>query len=345
MRLQHWLKACPLAVLVPLLLVVRSVAAQPTEPTPTTGEATSAPAVSLSEDHKKEASSRFRRGVELFQEGAYRAALVEFEKAFEIAPDYRLLYNIGQTKLQLQDYLGATQSYENYLTEGGQEVPTARRDDVEKQLEALRERVGRIAVSANKEGAEVYVDDLRVGVTPLSGTVSVNVGQHRVYGKARDGATDTEVIDVAGGELKEVRLELTTPEVAVIIGGQAEEKPMSPMKKGAIGAWAGAGAAGIAALVVGIMAKGKADDLDKANEKVGVKQSEVTDLRDSADTLAFTADAFGGLAILAGITGAVLWFMDSTDEEKASEDGNQGETEARMQWGIGLGSVSARGHF
>src|SRR5687768_17832532 len=149
MRLHHWLKACPLAVLVPLLLV-SSVAAQPTEPAPPGSEATSAPADASAEDKKKEASARFRRGVELFQESAYRAALVEFEKAYEIAPDYRLLYNIGQTKLQLQDYLGATQSYESYLAQGGGEVPPARRDDVEKQLEALRERVGRIARSEER---------------------------------------------------------------------------------------------------------------------------------------------------------------------------------------------------
>lgn len=72
---------------------------------------------------REEASGHFQRGVELFQEGAFRAALVEFERAYGIAPDYRLLYNIGQVKLQLQDYLGATQSYERYLEEGGSEIP------------------------------------------------------------------------------------------------------------------------------------------------------------------------------------------------------------------------------
>ncbi len=344
MRLHHWLKAYPFAVLVPLLLV-SSVAAQTTEPVPAAEGEAAAVADGSSEGPKKEASARFRRGVELFQEGAYRAALVEFEKAYEIAPDYRLLYNIGQTKLQLQDYLGATQSYENYLTQGGSEVPTARRDDVEKQLESLRERVGRIAINANKDGAEIFVDDMRVGMTPMAGTVSVNVGQHRVYGKARDGSTDTEVIDVAGGELKEVKLKLIAPQLAVAVDAPPEDEPLSSMKKGAIGAWAGAGAAGIAAVVVGFMAKGKADDLDKANNRVGVKQSEVTDLRDSADTLAITSDVFSGLAIAAAITGTVLWFMDSPDEEKSPNDENQGKKTARLQWGIGLGSVSARGHF
>jgi len=339
MRLHPWLMACSLAVLFPLLVVVSSVAAQSA---PESAEKT-APAGTPTDDAKKEASSRFRRGVELFQEGAYRAALVEFDKAYTTAPDYRLLYNIGQTKLQLQDYLGATQSYERYLSEGGSEVSAARRDDVEKQLESLRERVGRIAVTANKDGAEVFVDDLRVGTTPISATISVNVGQHRVYAKARDGATDTEVIDVAGGELKQVELELASLEVA-IIPGSAPTKPLTSMQKGAIGAWAGAGAAAIGAVVLAVLAKGKADDLETENSSVPASPTKVDDLRSSADTYAITSDVFSGLAVAAAVTGTVLWFMDD-GEEKATEDATQGKKGARIRWGVGLGTLSARGHF
>src|SRR5688500_5179247 len=79
-----------------------------------------------SESQKAEAGAHFNSGVALYQEQAFRAALVEFERAYEIAPDYRLLYNIGQTKLRLQDYLGAVQSYETYLTEGGASIPPER---------------------------------------------------------------------------------------------------------------------------------------------------------------------------------------------------------------------------
>lgn len=346
MRLHPWLMACSLAVLLPLLVVVSPVAAQsaPEASEPAAAPAASAPAGSPTDDAKKEASGRFRRGVELFQEGAYRAALVEFDKAYATAPDYRLLYNIGQTKLQLQDYLGATQSYERYLTEGGSEVSAARRDDVEKQLEALRERVGRIAITANKDGAEVFIDDLQVGVTPMSATVSVNVGQHRVYAKARDGATDTEVIDVAGGELKQVALELTTPEVAIVVGNQEEYQPLTGMQKGAIGAWAGAGVAVIGAVVLGVLAQGKADDLDKENGKVPASPTKVKNLRSDADNYAITSDVLSGLALAAAVTGTVLWFMDD-GVENAPESGEAGKKEAKIQWGVGLGTVSARGHF
>src|SRR5690349_23326683 len=90
---------------------------------------------------RTEASTRFRRGVELFQEEAYRASLAEFQRAYDISPDYRLLYNIAQAKIEIHDYLGAAESYERYLSGGGDQVPAERRAEVEQALAALRERV------------------------------------------------------------------------------------------------------------------------------------------------------------------------------------------------------------
>ncbi len=300
-----------------------------------------------SEEAKQSASGHFRRGVELFTEGAYRAALVEFEKANEILPDYRLLYNIGQTKLALQDYLGATLSYESYLSGGGADIPAARREDVERQLDALRERVGRVSIAVNADGADILIDDLAIGTTPLDGTIPVNVGRHRVFARGRDGSTATQVIDVAGGELVEVKLELTAPEVTGVAGTPVSETPpMSTTRKAAIGAWAGAGAAAVGAVVLGVMAGKKADDLDAKLGVVGSSRSEVNDLRDSADTLALTSDVFSGLAIAAGVAGVVLWFMEPDDsEESATAGDNRSTKQVSVKWGVGPTSVFARGHF
>src|SRR5687768_12832769 len=161
-----------------------------------------------SESQKAEASAHFTSGVALYQEQAFRAALVEFERAYEIAPDHRLLYNIAQTKYRLQDYLGAAQSYEAYLAQGGSEVAPERRAQVEEALHALRDRVGRIGISVNRDGAEVYVDDQKVGVSPIPQAILANVGRHRVMVRAPDGSSDTKVIDVPGNDVVDVRLTL-----------------------------------------------------------------------------------------------------------------------------------------
>ena len=43
-----------------------------------------------------EARERFQRGVDLYKEGSFDAALAEFNKAYELAPNFRVLYNMAQ---------------------------------------------------------------------------------------------------------------------------------------------------------------------------------------------------------------------------------------------------------
>src|SRR4051794_1962396 len=65
-----------------------------------------------------EAFSRFNKGKELFSEGDLQAALIEFRRAYELAPNYVVLYNIGNVYYQLQDYPNALTYLERYLQEG-----------------------------------------------------------------------------------------------------------------------------------------------------------------------------------------------------------------------------------
>ena len=69
----------------------------------------------------------------------------------------------------------------------------------------------------------------------------------------------------------------------------------------------------------------------------------VKDLGSSADTLALTTDILAGVAIVGIGAGVVLWFLDDGSEAKES-DAKPAAT-AKVQWGIGLGTVTAKGHF
>lgn len=303
-----------------------------------------------SDDAKKEASGHFRRGVELYQEGAFRAALVEFQRAHDIAPDYRLLYNIGQAQLQVQDYLGATRSYESYLTEGGSQVSHERRTEVETALGALRERVARLAIRVNLTGAEVLVDDQVVGFSPLASTVAVNVGRHRVYARTADGVEAERIVDLAGGDLAEVSLELipkvVQPQVAVApAAAKPPREPLSRKRRAALAMWGVAAATGIGAIVTGVMASGKTDDLDKELDikppEGEADQGKVRDLRDSADTLALTTDILAATALASGVTGLVLWLVDGKKDKVEPEIG----ASKQISWGVGLGNLTVKGKF
>src|SRR5262249_23789803 len=47
-----------------------------------------------------EARAHYSKGVQLYNEGSYDAALVELERANKLAPSYRILYSIGLVKLR-----------------------------------------------------------------------------------------------------------------------------------------------------------------------------------------------------------------------------------------------------
>src|SRR5688572_17796979 len=123
---------------------------EPAEPTPAP-----APAPDPVAD---EARARYRRGIELFDDGDYRLALVELERAYAILPNYKVLYNIAQVHFQLNEYAKARAAFERYLKEGGMEIPASRRAEVEKELETLRTRVATISVQVNVSNAEVSVN-------------------------------------------------------------------------------------------------------------------------------------------------------------------------------------------
>ena len=106
--------------------------------------------VAYADTPAKEASKHFQRGVALYGEADYRAALVEFRKAYEIAPNATVLYNIGQTYYQLQNYAAALTTLERYLNEAGAQA--AHRSEVETTLEILQSRVVRVSITSNLPG-------------------------------------------------------------------------------------------------------------------------------------------------------------------------------------------------
>lgn len=299
-----------------------------------------------SETQKNEASEHFRRGVELYQEEAYRAALVEFEHAYRLSPDYRLLYNIGGAKVEVQDYLGAAQSYEAYLSEGGSSVAPERRAQVEEALASLRGRVGRIALTVNRAGAKVYLDDQEIGVTPIPQAILTNLGRHRVLARTDDGASDMRVFDVAGGQVVEVALTLQAPEARPVVASnvQPEAKPWSPYRKAAVVSWSLAGALAVGAVVTGIMTNGESDALDDLLKKAEVDKDLVDDQRDTTRTLAITTDVLGATAIAALGAGTLLWLLDPAQKEQA-EDTRATAPRRDLRVGVGLGSINVRGHF
>lgn len=267
-------------------------------------------------DGVDEGRQRFTRGLELYKEGNFHAALAEFRAAYAAAPSFRLQYNLGQTLYQLQDYAGAVHAFEQYLAEGGDKIEADRKKEVEGELAKLRQRVAKLTFVVNVPAAEVSIDDEPRG--SASKPVLVSAGRRRIAITASNYQTETRVVDVAGAQQTELKFELK-PIGGVATPGPGPVTPEAPKMRarsrtpfyvglGVTGALAGGTA------VFAILTSGKHSDFEAAVGTPGVQKSTIDDARDSTKTMALVADIFAGATILsAGLT--VMAFVLTSGEE------------------------------
>lgn len=293
-------------------------------PTPTgLAQGTSHAQPTPSDEAKAEASSHFRRAVDLFQDGLFRPALVELKRAYEIAPNYRVLYNIGQAHMALGEFVEAIQAYEEFLKQGGSEIDAARRSELQGQLEQLRRNTALVAIRVSEPGAMVSVDGKEVGKAPLADNVVLSVGQHRISALAEDGSSASEEMNVAGGDFREVTLTLVAAAAAAgpVLEAESvpEKPPMAARKKWAIGLLGSAGALAVVGGGLALSARSANDDYQKALNTEPGDPDAIQSAHDQLSRRALAADVMFGAALAVGVTGVVLMFVKGrTQADQAS---------------------------
>ena len=159
---------------------------------------------SLDRTKVSQARAAFKRGIELYKERDFDAALVELKRAYALVPSIKILYDLGQVSYQRHDYAGALRYFRRYLTEGDGEIAPDRQREVAEDIGRLEMRFGRLEVQTLDEGAQVLVDDVVVGKTPLVTLIPVSSGARRISLVARTGEQRTRLVKVAGGEIVRV---------------------------------------------------------------------------------------------------------------------------------------------
>ncbi|QSQ22453.1 PEGA domain-containing protein [Pyxidicoccus parkwayensis] len=295
----------------------------------------------------EEAQRRYERGKEFYEESDFRAALVEFQRAYELAPSYKLLYSIAQVQYQLQDYAGALRSFQQYLEEGQAEITAQRRDEVQREVDRLRSRVATLDIVTRPVGATVSVDDQPVGRTPLSEPVLVSAGRRKVTAELPGEPPVTRVVDVAGMDTVKVQLDFApppTPKPAAVAKPETTA-PVSPTPGLTARAeprgfpwkmWTATGALAVGAGVTAIMASSASSDLKKQRDTFGVTRAQLDDASSKAKTLALTSDVLTGATVVAAGISAYLTFT------RGPSDAAPGPS---VSLGVGPGSVGVAGAF
>jgi PEGA domain-containing protein len=155
------------------------------------------------------ARSHFLRGVQLYRSEAYDAALAEFSRAYESAPNYRILYNLAQIQAQRHDYVEALKLFRRYVADGAGDVAEARVSEVEAEISELEQRISRLRVETNTDDARLFINDTWVGVLPQTEPLLVNAGIYRVRAEKAGYISAWRVVTLTGGDDLTLNLELS----------------------------------------------------------------------------------------------------------------------------------------
>jgi hypothetical protein len=151
----------------------------------------------------EEARVAFQAGVDHYNAERIEEALVEFRRAYDLKPSWKIMFNIGQCEAALGRYGLALDMFERYIVEGGDEVPNQRRDYVSAEVRRIQPMVGSLQVVA-PDGTTVLVDSMERATTPLKGPLRVASGSHEVILKSGDEELLKDTFSVAGGMTTEV---------------------------------------------------------------------------------------------------------------------------------------------
>ena len=280
-------------------------------------QATMAESQGTEDADSAKAAIRFQRAVELYREGSYEGALAEFSKAHQISPSYLVLYNIAQTQYALHDFVGAYKSLMQYMAEGGGEIPADRRAQVDEMTVKLVGRIAHLQVSTNVTGADIRVDDVSVGTSPLPGPVPVNVGTRKVSATKAGSPEAVRVLTVAGRESVRVDLQIDVPNVAaaklapsaVLPPTFLTAKPQAqaaPSRAGLVVSLSTTAALAVGTGVCGYLALHAQKNLkDQINAYPNTKNN-IEDARTRSKNYGYLTDALGGATLVSG--GMALYF-------------------------------------
>lgn len=278
----------------------------------------------------EEARVHFQRGIEFFGEESYEAALVEFQRAYEIAPSYQILYNTGRIHAELKDYARALRDLKRYLLEGGDAVPDDRRQQVLTLTRSLEQKVATLEIVSSVPGAHISVDDVPVGDAPLKGIV-VNPGDRRVTASKEGYLPSTVVVTVVSSEARNVPFKLTPMNQSRVV---VQKSSIAPV----IG-WATTGVLAVGAVACGIVALNAEKDLDeRKNTEVGGGPDAFEDDASKVKTWSIASD---GLAIGAVVAAGVSLYLTL----KGSGSESPPKSSAATGLMISPRSVAFRGAF
>lgn len=153
---------------------------------------------------KQQASSHFKAGLRAFMQHKYTQAAESFEKAHEVIPSHKALFNAADAWEKAGELVKAALRFRQFLEEAPEDAKA--RDDAQARLESILGKIGRLDLAG--EGAtDVQVD----GQPAELGEMLITPGDHVVTGSV-DGEFIEKRVSVEAGARLRVLIEPPPPE-------------------------------------------------------------------------------------------------------------------------------------
>jgi len=322
------------------------VAAEPSAP-PASASATS------------EARERFQRGVALYREGSFDASLAEFRRAYELAPNYRILYNLAQVQVERHDAVAALSLFGQYLQQGGNEIDAERRAQVERDMQSLRGRMADLAIESNVAGAQLTIDGVESGTLPLAGPIQVNSGVRQITLAKPGYQSVSRSLTIAGAQPLKLTLTLHPLDArsaelaaagaaatgAAATGAGKEPKPAEQSHGLSTPFWISALATGVftgTAVTFGVVSLNRNQKLDDELNRYPTDPQAIDEARQSLKTSALLTDVFTGAAIVGA---AATVYFALTSSSSSSEAPAKAARKDRLQLGASGSQLTLSGCF
>jgi hypothetical protein len=284
------------------------------------------------------AQDAHRRALDLFDRGQYAEALTEFKRAYNLAPSFRIQYNVGLSQVALGDPAAAVEAFGIYLKEGGDRIPEPRRKQVEAEVARLSKQLASLTLDVDERGSDVTLDGAPLAQGPLSRQLRLNQGKHTVSVRSADGTLKTQTVQLAGGQEQRLHFEARSesaeaPRPTVPASSAPAQPEARPARTLTYVAWGVTGVLGASAAITGVLALNAHADEHDAQLRQGVSPGELSAARDKVGNLALATDVLlVGTAVAAGVS-LYLTLKPS------------GQREATTALVLGPGSLRLRGSF
>lgn len=328
------------ATIMPMLILGTANAA-PAAPAPAAAPATPA----TSGDGVERARVHYERGIQLYNEENYDAALFEFERAYELSPSYKILYNVARIQRQQNNYAAAMRNFRRYVNDGGTNVPEDRRREVEREIDLLKSRVATIDIKVNVDGADVYLDDSPVcsgtetgciGKSPLPQPVTVNPGRRKITVLKQGYQPGTAIMNVVGADSVSTKIDLVSASGKTVVV-KTDLKPII--------SWTAAGVLAVGTGIAGYLAIKASNDLSDQLNTRDTTSSALSKDRTNVKTFALVTDVLGAATLLG--VGVALYFTFAPASKETTTPDKDGKADAGLRLGVvpGPGSLSLTGRF